>query len=179
MVSVHDYWIDDKTCEGIFYVRSRESQSCPICGSELYVVGSRKRGVVEHNGDKKILRIRRLRCAHCHRIHHELPDILVPYKRYGAETIEKILLSKLHCTDDCPCEQSTIKRTKLWFYLLREYFQSVLESLKAQWEEDEEIASMISQFLPLSSYPHLPAGWLKGFVRLIVNSNRWLQTRSA
>ncbi len=179
MVIVHDYWLDDKTAEGIFYVRSRESQQCPICGSELSVSGSRKRGILEESGEKKALRIRRLWCDRCKRIHHELPDIVVPYKRYGTEAIENILADKPEHSNACPCELSTAKRIKLWFFLLQEYYESTLESLKTYWEEDQEITTMISRILPLSEYHRRSAGWLKVLVRLLVNSNRWLHTRSA
>ncbi|MGI6649770.1 MAG: DUF6431 domain-containing protein [Bacillota bacterium] len=41
-------------------------------------------------GNQNVLVIRRLRCRHCHRIHHELPDILVPYKRHSSESIESV-----------------------------------------------------------------------------------------
>jgi hypothetical protein len=179
MVIVHDYWLDDKAAEGIFYVRSNETQMCPICGSVLSVSGSRKRGMLEECGGKKILRIRRLWCDRCRRIHHELPDIIVPYKRYGQEAIENILSDRKQHSTTCPCELSTVKRIKLWFFLVREYYESTLKSLKAYWEEDEEITAMISRILPLSEYHRHAAGWLKVLVRLLVNSNRWLHTRSA
>lgn len=175
MVIVHDYWLDGKTSQGILYVRSAEAQRCPICGGELTVSGSRRRGLIEYSGEKKILRIRRLWCDRCRRIHHELPDIVVPYKRYSTEAIEKIL----HDTDDCPCELSTAKRIKLWFFLLREYYESTMESIRVYWEEDKEIAAVISRLLPLSLHHHFSAGWLRTLVRLLVNSNRWIHTRSA
>ncbi|HVI41445.1 MAG TPA: DUF6431 domain-containing protein [Anaerovoracaceae bacterium] len=179
MVSIHNYWLDGKTSKGIFYVRSRETQRCPICGSELTVEGSRSRGLLEENGEKKILKIRRLWCSRCSRIHHELPDIIVPYKRYSSETIENILSEKAEHTDSCPCELSTEKRIKLWFFLLKEYFESAMEATKALYDYDTEIVSMISLLLPFSNYRHFPAGWLKVLVRLLINSNRWLHTRFA
>lgn len=46
------------------------------------------------DGDSRTLLIRRLRCGDCGRVHHELPDIVVPYKRYDSETIEEILSPK-------------------------------------------------------------------------------------
>lgn len=179
MVIVHDYWLDGKTTKGIFYVRSREIQRCPICGSELTVSGSRRRGLVEESGEKKILKIRRLWCDRCSRLHHELPDIVVPYKRYGAEVIENILMDKPKDADDTPCELSTARRIKLWFFLLREYYESTMESIRAYWKGDKEIAAVTSRLLPLSEHHHFPAGWLKTLVRLLVNSNRWIHTRSA
>ena len=179
MVIVHDYWLDGNTSQGIFYVRSREPQRCPICSSELSVSGSRRRGLIEYSGEKKILKIRRLWCDRCRRTHHELPDLIVPYKRYSTEAIENILTDKPKNADDSPCELSTAKRIKFWFFLLREYCESTLESLMEHWKNDREIISEILRLLPLSEYQYFSAGWLANLVRLLVNSNRWLHTRSA
>jgi len=134
---------------------------------------------MEYSGEKKMLIIRRLRCSECNRIHHELPDVIVPYKRYNSEAIENILSVKPEHADDCPCELSTAKRLKLWFFLLRKYYEDVMESIKALQDYDEEIVSLISLLLPLQNYRTFPAGWMKILVRLLVNSNRWVQTRFA
>jgi len=134
---------------------------------------------MEYSGERKVLIIRRLRCSECNRIHHELPDIIVPYKRYSSEAIENIISRKPEQADDCPCELSTAKRLNLGFFLLRKYFENVMESLKALHDHDEETVRLISLLLPLQNYRTFPAGWLKVLVRLLVNSNRWVQTRSA
>lgn len=34
-------------------MKSREAQGCPICGNELTVSGSRKRGMLEESGEMK------------------------------------------------------------------------------------------------------------------------------
>ncbi|MEW5785724.1 MAG: DUF6431 domain-containing protein, partial [Bacillota bacterium] len=49
------------------------------------MIGSRKRTFINEAGEREILIIRRLRCKNCKRVHHELPDIIVPYKRYNSE----------------------------------------------------------------------------------------------
>ncbi|WP_307545897.1 DUF6431 domain-containing protein [Paenibacillus sp. V4I5] len=38
----------------------------------------------------KLLVIRRLHCSQCLKIHHELPDCIVPYKRYESERTYKL-----------------------------------------------------------------------------------------
>ena len=91
----------------------------------LKVEGSRKRGLIEYSGEKKILVIRRLRCCECNRIHHELPDIIVPYKRYSSEAIENIISNKPEHPDASPCELSTVKRLKL-----QKYYESILKSIE-------------------------------------------------
>ncbi len=44
------------------------------------VIGTRKRGIVNSETAKNTLVIRRLQCKTCGGIHHELPDIVIPYK---------------------------------------------------------------------------------------------------
>ena len=85
------------TLKPVFFVRSLEAFICPCChATQRKVIGSRNRKVLELDetrGDlqEKVLRIRRLQCRSCLKIHHELPDILVLYKRHAAATIEAVL----------------------------------------------------------------------------------------
>ena len=51
------------------------------------------------DGSTATLIIRRLRCRKCGRIHHELPDSIVPYKRYDADAIETKLTDKYSAED--------------------------------------------------------------------------------
>lgn len=103
--------------------------------------------------------IRRLRCRACNKIHHELPDILIPYKRHCAETIEKIIAAK---AEESPCEESTIRRIKAWWAALLPYLIHVLQSLDAK-----------SQL----AFGDICAP--KEMVRAVVNTNHWIHTRSA
>ncbi|WP_177213477.1 DUF6431 domain-containing protein [Proteiniclasticum ruminis] len=59
-----------------------EKSVCPICMGELEIIGSRRRYSIEATGSRQTLVVRRMRCPNnvCRKIHHELPDILVPYK---------------------------------------------------------------------------------------------------
>jgi len=77
------------------------------------VIGSRHRVYIDGTGEKIILIIRRLSCLHCGQIHHELPDILVSYKRYGRENIEAVLTGNNALT--VPADESTIRRWQYWF----------------------------------------------------------------
>lgn len=38
-----------------------------------------------------MLVVRRLRCTQCRKIHHELPDCVVPYKRYESACVEQVV----------------------------------------------------------------------------------------
>jgi hypothetical protein len=179
MIIIHYYLLDNKTNPDFFYVRSRETIPCPNCEERLKVIGSRKRGIIEYNGEKKILIIRRLRCLGCERVHHELPDLIVPYKRYSSETVEHIISSSNFESDDYSCELSTAVRLKIWFFLLREYFKNALISLTFLYDYDLELCNEIDCLIPYLDYSTGVTGWLKKLVRFLVNSGRWLHTRSA
>ena len=113
---------------------------------------------------------------HCHRIHHELPDAVVPYKRHCADTIEEILSDKDSTT--YPCETSTAARLQVWFSLLLNYWERALTALRHIHENDVLIQKEIANLLPLQP-PRLITGWLKKIVRILVNAGFWIQTRSA
>jgi hypothetical protein len=74
----------------------------------LKVIGSRKRSCINTHGNKIVLSIRRLRCADCKRIHHELPDILVPYKHHVRESIETTITEEKQMS--VIADESTLKR---------------------------------------------------------------------
>ena len=179
MIIIHNYDLQSKYSSDFLYVKSHETNVCPFCGGALKVEGSRRRSYLAYDGTKKELMIRRLRCTNCNHIHHELPDILVPYKRYDSETIENIISVNEEHKDDYPCELSTAVRIKLWFYFLKCYFESTLEALKTMFAYDKELFADISKLLPLLPLRRHPAGWLKSLVRYIVNTGRWVQIRSA
>ena len=129
------------------------------------------------DGESRTLLIRRLRCGDCGRVHHELPDIVVPYKRYDSETIEEILSPKDN-SPSFPGETSTASRLRLWFLLLRGYFEGTLRALSFLYRRDRDLLEKLSGMIPLDP-AMMENGWLKRLVRVIVNSGRWKQTRSA
>jgi hypothetical protein len=87
MVIVTDYELILNTEKGVF-CREFGAEFLPCCSGQLKVIGSRKRVCIDGLGVKIILIIRRLRCVECSRVHHELSDMLVPYKRHVRESIE-------------------------------------------------------------------------------------------
>ena len=115
--------------------------------------------------------IRRLKCKRCEKIHHELPDILVPYKRHCAETVEQIVNEK---TEEVSCEDSTIRKIKQWFNDKEQYFTGCLVSVAARHG-----AALSAGATSLLRKMRECSGWLKRLVRIVVNSNLWVHTRSA
>ncbi|PWJ51571.1 hypothetical protein SAMN05216529_102345 [Faecalicatena contorta] len=109
----------------------------------------------------------------CGCIHHELPDIIIPYKRYDSETIAGILTRDADNLQDFPGELSTALRLKLWLFLLCDYIEGTLYALKELYH----LKSLL--LLPLYPLERQADGWLAALVRKLVNSGRWPQTRSA
>lgn len=173
MISIKDYSLEYKSDSGVFKVRSFEIVPCPLCGGLLAVCGSRKRNLKKADGSEQALSIRRLQCELCGKIHHELPDMIVPYKRYEAEAVENALSGNGSNTARVFLgEENTLQRLKLWFLLFQEYFDEVLPSFMQQLCLESKL------LLPLYPLKRQPVGWLKCLIWHIVNAGLWLQTRS-
>lgn len=164
----------------VFFVRSMEQIPCPCCGSELKVIGSRRRKSVRDSGKVMVLIIRRLRCNDCNRIHHELPDILVPYKRYDRDSIEAVLDGQQPLT--VAADDSTITRWRAWFQNLGNYFLGCLTSLSIRYSpKPVAVLSTLpkSVLRRIRHYVGDTPLWLARVVRSVGNSNLWVHTRSA
>jgi len=147
-----------KEVVGEVYIISYEISVCPVCGEILVVIGSRKRKVIGSDSGTMILIIRRLRCKACRVIHHELPDLVMPYKRHCAETIEKVIAND---DNGVCCEARTICRIREWWAACILYFKSVLASLREKYGAA------------------LCVGAPREIVRAVVNARLWIHTRSA
>ena len=173
-------WVNWKARQGDFSVRSAEQNSCPCCNGALHVIGSRRRIFINDQGDKIILIIRRLRCSNCDRIHHELPDILIPYKRYGSTSIESVLSEDTALT--VAADESSIRHWRSWFQERYDYLQGCLLSIAIRNGQDtaEGLYSLPkSKLQKVWQYVGDAPGWLARLVRPIVNSNLWIHTRFA
>lgn len=164
----------------MFFVRCTELIPCPCCGNDLKVIGSRKRKTKETGEETKILIIRRLRCENCKRIHHELPDCLVPYKRYASSNIEQVL-SDAQSPPDLAADEVTLYRLKRWFHGIFPYLLGSLRSIAIRLNQDPvKEPSVLSQSVHqrIGHYVGNEPGWLARIVRAIVNANLWVHTRS-
>jgi len=131
-----------------------------VCGGDLRPFGTRIRKVIDSGGEEVTLIIRRLRCVNekCGKIHHELPDIVVPYKRYCAETVEAAITED---TEAIVCEEGTIRRIRAWWTAKRLYFMSVLTSLREKY----------GTVFPANAAP-------REIFRAVTNAHLWPSTRS-
>lgn len=113
MIIIKNYHLEPSSQPNVFYLRSHEHPICPDCRLKLIIIGSRHRKVRDTDGQRLDLIIRRLMCPGCRRIHHELPDLLIPGKQYRKDCIEKIV----QCPPDVldvGCDSSTIRRIRQW-----------------------------------------------------------------
>jgi len=145
--------------DGKVYIISEEDSACPICFGILFVIGVRDRKLTDSSGVKETLVIRRLCCDDCRKIHHELPDMIIPYKRHCAETIENVVAGEV--TDVC-CDFVAEHRIKKWWAAFRLYFESIKVSLQIKYR------------IVFSTNP-TP----REIVRAITNTNLWVHTRTA
>jgi len=149
---------EERDEKGRIHICSEEVSVCPICFGMLLVIGSRTRGLIDGAGYIITLVIRRLRCKLCCKIHHELPDRVIPYKRHCMETIENVVNGN---TDDVCCCFVTERRIKAWWAALILYFRSVITSLQVKY------GAMFS----VEATP-------REIVRALANTNLWVHTRS-
>ena len=171
MVIVTNYELIENPQTGFLNVRCAELIPCPCCGNDLKVVGSRRRKF-KTACQEKILIIRRLRCLGCSRIHHELPDCLVPYKRYAAEDIEQVLTGAQPA--ELVADDSTLYRLKKWFNDRLVYLLGGLRSIAIRLGQDPvQEPSVLSQSVHqrIGHYVGNEPGWLARIVRAIVNAN--------
>ena len=125
MISIAQY---ELSCNGdTTKILSKESSLCPICGGALKVHGTCTRKV--RYGDcihKYHLRV--LKCQCCGKTHRELPDSLIPYKRYGVEAFCEIAEST---EARHTCETSTWLRIRSWLAWFICYAQNIATGLIA------------------------------------------------
>lgn len=131
----------------------------------MSVRDSRKRGVIDGDGETKIFRLRRLQCEICNKLHIELPSFIQPFKHYAADVIETVLDGGV---DDCPAEASTMKRWREWFSSAAPYIERALAAIKLT-----NLSKSINLLKYSSFIEHIRfagAGWLSRLTQMLVNS---------
>jgi len=149
--------------------------------ASVSVIGSRKRKIVHATGEKSVLVIRRMRCTACRKIHHELPDCIVPYKRYEAACVENVITSE-PSEVDAAADNSTLYRWRSWFCSMATCWLGCLESIAIRYQLDVvKESSVPSQAAHhrFGRYVGDAVGWLARVVRPVTNSSLWVHTRSA
>ncbi|MFT8710427.1 MAG: DUF6431 domain-containing protein [Sporolactobacillus sp.] len=166
----------------MFSIKGTEKVPCPCCGGSLRVVGSRLRKVADLSGEQKTLRLRRLRCQTCGRIHHELPDFVIPYKRYESTCFERVVKPETRL--DSPVDDATLFRWNRWFLDSLNYWMGCLRSMNLRYSLDRNPMDWTSTDLStvLEEIGRLfgdGSGWLGRMAKPMANTNLWIHTRSA
>jgi hypothetical protein len=138
----------------VFVVTGIETISCPKCGGELKQHDRRRRGLIDGEGAKHVYSLRQLRCKRCRRLHRELTDFMVPYKRYSTEVVEKVSKGERVYT---PYEERTRQKIRVWY-------KKVIGHLQGVWRQQVKLGFVSPYLVP--SFVSL--------VRAAVNSGNWL-----
>jgi len=127
-------------------------------------------------GSKEIIKIQRLKCPHCNRLHNALPDFLVPYKHYTTEIISGVLDGVVSSTDqdseDYPCEE-TMNRWKQWFRTNRDNIDGYMKSIgyRLLGFGEDLLNSKVSLLTHLKGSSEV---WLETVLSMIYNSGGFL-----
>jgi len=145
------------------------------------VIGSRQRTLLEASGEQRLLVVRRMRCVTCRKIHHELPDCIVPYKRYESACVESVVVSEPE-EIVVAADHSTLYRLRSWFRAQTTHWKGCLESIAIRFRLDVVEESSGPSQAAHHGFGHFvgnTVGWLARVVRSVANSNLWVHTRSA
>jgi hypothetical protein len=161
MISVKDYYTEYSEDKQASYVLAEEALNCPVCdSSELIKKGWRSRKLITFIGSLLLFLIQRVRCKDCGKMHHVLPDTIIPYKRYDAETIEAVIKGNPEQAL-CGLEEQDIYRIKIWWGNMVRYI------LK------KSAVVLTKKEIHISPESKLPA-----IVRALANAHLWPGTRS-
>lgn len=167
VIIIASYRLSVKSSGKYRSVVSEEIVPCPCCLGILKCIGSRLRGCLDEFGVREILSIRRLRCQSCKKIHHELPDRMVPYRRYEAKVLEMAHIGGPEAVTDV--DLRTLFHWKQWFSWFLHYGNQCAEAVSRRFGLTASLSF---------EEPWVP-GWLKKLVRMVVNTNLWVHTRLA
>lgn len=100
--------------------------------------------------------------------------MLVPYKRYDAESIEGALSEPAR--RDIAADESTLSRLRTWFLAFAMYAAGALQSISLRYHLPVA-SSSTRHYCALQSLGRFVGdapGWLSRVVRPIANSNLWI-----
>lgn len=171
----------------MFFIKSEEEISiCPDCGEPLDYHSRVIRPLRDITGKEELYNIRVLKCVNkaCpSKYHRELPDIIVPYKRYSAESIENAIGQDETIV---AADESTIYRWRKWFNTNATYITMALLGVLITIAGNKETSSLNIEKQRIDApveWIKTTTGrtvrWLSEIVRILVNSSRWIVNRSA
>lgn len=172
MIIISDYELRSNKDDQIICLSQEAHAYCPECSGELSYRDSRLRICRTYGGETFHIQIRRLKCHRCHRLHNELPNILVPHKHYCAEVIEDVVDEVVTPEDvvveDYPCA-ATMERWKDWICRVTPAIDSMLRSIGCRMLNftDELLFSSASL---LGSLRDGGGGWMATVMHTLCNA---------
>jgi len=171
----------------VFFVESEEKIAiCPNCGNPLIYHSRIIRSLLDISGTKKRYSLRVLKCENeaCPTTYHrELPDSIIPYKRYDAQSIQDAIEGE---NTIVAADESTIYRWRKWFETNSMYMKMALLGVLAMLQYKDGTSSLSiekhkteNQVEDIKIILSLEERWLGAIVRILVNSSRWIFNRSA
>lgn len=136
-----------------------ETVCCPICQGTLKPYDRRIRKAIDRQAQIKHYSLRRLRCQNCRRLHLELPDSLVPYKRYEATVIVQIITGQDHYV---PSEYRTTQKIKRWYRQIQSIligvWQRIVKEGFASPKESPNLYRLVRVAVNSGFWPYHPYG---------------------
>jgi hypothetical protein len=165
MIIVSSFTTDDNTANGIIQIISEEETVCPLCGGELKYRDSRKRITKDILGDIRRFLLRRLRCIRCNKLHTEIPDIILPYKRYDTEAVQSVL-DGAESASACAADDSTMRRWRTSFAEAEADMEQRVTSIYAR-ERDEPVGIICGE-KAITRIRNTEPRWLPFVIKLLI-----------
>ena len=172
MVIISKYRLE---CKEDIFVISEEDTICPVCGSPLCKRDRKLRVHKEAGGKKSWFSINRLKCTNksCGKLHNELPDCMIPYKHYGSEIIEDVVVEVVGPddieTENYPCE-GTMKHWKWWMLHNEANINGQMRSMLHRLLDFDITFLKSGESLLKELKERISPGWLSVVIRFIYNS---------
>ena len=95
---------------------------CPKCGGTLKFYDTDQRIIRTKGRISRYIKVRRLRCLDCKRVHREIPSDIFPYKQYEVEIIKGVLEDFItpgtYGYEDYSCEMTMVRWKSQKLHLL-------------------------------------------------------------
>ena len=157
----------------VFFIESEEECICPECKSGLKYRDKVLRIQRYRDSEPKWFAINRLKCTNesCGRIHRQLPDEMVKFKHYSAESIEDVVDEVIGEEDviDHPSE-GTIKHWRWWLEFNEEHIERQLHSVVYRFLDQSFGFLRSTDSLLTEIRERISPGWLGTCYRIINNS---------
>ena len=134
---------------------------CPICRNEMKSHGRCTRYIEISGEERRTYSLRIFFCPECHHYHRELPDFMIPYKHYSAETYAEIHNNPSNCFK-CSVDEHSFRRMRAWVSAFMKFGEAMAERIKIEYPS-----------LKTNHDAESTESKLKYFVKVVANSNEW------